>query len=180
MWWCKKATPQHVHVASRDHTSTISYCLPRCSNWGRIKSSITVIATSDATCPPPLGRDEPSDHIPISLAVLLNKGAPPQKGPAKLVWDLAGLRSPNTLARYRTVIQTLTEKWMRWRDDLVEEWKKASPSEGISRSLLVTILYEGLLFVLNSAAYQTLNKKLVRCNKRQPYLSPEVFFFFCR
>ena len=91
---------------------------------------------------PPIGRDGPSDHTPISLKVLLSKAPPPRKGPAKLVWDLNELKVPSTLAKYRSTMETLTRAWMTWRDDLVDEWKKPSTMKKVSRSLLVTILYE--------------------------------------
>ena len=124
--------------------------------------------------PPPMGRDEPSDHTPISLKVLLNKAPPPRKGPARLVWDLNELKVPSTLAKYRSTIQHLTNAWMKWRNDIVDEWKKPLTMEKVSSTLLVTILFEGLVLVLNSAAYQSLPKKLARSTRRQPYLSSEV------
>lgn len=110
-------------------------------------------------------RKKPSDHCAIALPlnIRINSSRHRQK---TVVWDTRPLREGDT-APYREALATLSSRWKQWELSIRSSTTPIGPP-------VLTILLEGARYILESAAYRTLSKRIRYDDKPNPTLSTET------
>jgi len=95
----------------------------------------------------PLGHAE-SDHIPLSTSLRFSAKSPPLS--SQVVWHLSHLVSnPSPFA---SATRSLSLHWFRWRSSLLTSSPPLLPAD------LVSLLWNGLIYVLRSAGQATVGR----------------------
>jgi hypothetical protein len=111
-------------------------------------------------------RNKPSDHIPITLSFSLSKKTYQKQKTIR--YDTGKLRQGD-IEEYQMMLAHLSERWLEWRISILDFLQ--TQSEEVSEGML-DLFWEGLQYVIASAALQTLGVKVSYKSNKPNYMDP--------